>query len=277
MSMLSTWRYVSTRPPILIKAWRARHLTALRRAPRSVILTPITPAPRWTLFFAFCPDGKASDDQRETMALLRRLGRPICLVCASLDTAMIPPALAAHADAMIWKATDGWDFSAYALGLHAIAAGSAGADVLVMNDSIAGPFGDFAAMIDDAPWELTGFTASGIAEDHVQTYAFHLAAVTPTRLAALRTVLLPRWSFATFSGVVAWQETRLARVAARTMTVGAYWYDAGDPAINQPFALADAGFPFVKQSLSGKFAECYDMRAVADLLARQRLSARPLD
>ena len=46
------------------------------------------------------------------------------------------------------------------------------------------------------------------------------------------------------------QESRMARVASRSMSVGAYWYlEDGDPTQTAPFELIDAGYPFFKRSL----------------------------
>ena len=50
--------------------------------------------------------------------------------------------------------------------------------------------------------------------------------------------------------MISCQETRFARVAAKSMSVGAHWYmSAGDPTQVVPFELIDGGHPFIKKSL----------------------------
>jgi hypothetical protein len=55
--------------------------------------------------------------------------------------------------------------------------------------------------------------------------------------------------------VIQVQETRFARVAARSLRVGAYWFaekeQVLDPTLFRPIELITAGFPFLKRSLTG--------------------------
>ena len=142
------------------------------------------------------------------------------------------------------------------------------------------------AMVARAPWDLTGFLASSSVENHLSSYAFVLRGVTPDRCAALAPVLSTRWCHNGFNEVVLGQETRLSRNAARTMTVGSYWYMpvatpfpplhrslayklwgeppgreldlSGNVLLSRPLQFLDAGHPFLKRSLFGKFAELED-------------------
>ena len=184
---------------------------------------------------------------------------------------MVPPELLAVCDAATWKGTTGFDFSAYSLALRAVARSSPGADVFLMNDSVLGPFGDIDSVLRNTPWQLTGFTAWSAFENHVQSYALFLRDVTPDLIRGLRTVLLERTAFNRFQDVVNWQESRLARVASRTMPVGALWFeprfDAGDPSLVRAASLLRAGFPFLKRSLvGGKLAHRADQETLRGLL-----------
>jgi hypothetical protein len=159
-------------------------------------------------------------------------------------------------DALIWKALPGYDFSAYTVALQQISRRSSGADVFVLNDSVFGPFSDFRPLVEKSPWALVGFTASNQITNHIQSYAFFLRNVTRFRMACLSPVFIPFASFSEPSAVIYLQETRLARVAARSMKVGAFWFghtkDVIDPTLVRPLELLDGGFPFLKQSLLGK-------------------------
>ena len=128
----------------------------------------------------------------------------------------------------------------------------------MLNDSILGPFEDLETIMRDARWDLTAFTASSAFENHVQSFAFLLRDVTHRRLDHLSSVLSPYLTFGRFDGVVNCLETRLARVAARRMRVGALWFcdERGreDAPLFRPLELLADGFPFLKKSLLGKHA-----------------------
>ena len=117
-----------------------------------------------------------------------------------------------------------------------------------MNDSVFGPFVPLRPVLDNSRWDLTGFTASGELTNHVQSYAFCLRGVTP------------------------------ARVAARSMTVGALWYSDAtrvhNPTLVKPMELLDAGFPFLKRALLTKSSNYIERDLVLERLARH---GHPLD
>lgn len=215
----------------------------------------------WTLYFVFAADGRLQTAHRFTLDRLARLDRRLLIVCAAPSPEQIPAELGGYADALVWKALPGFDFSAYALGLHGIADAAPGSDVLVLNDSVFGPLHDLAPLLSRMRWDLNGFTASGNIENHVQSYAFLLRDVTPNRMRLLRSVLPRETAYDRFWDVVLCQETRFARVAGRTMTVGALLYagagEITDPSLDQALPLLEAGFPFLKRSLTGKFSDRY--------------------
>jgi lipopolysaccharide biosynthesis protein len=164
----------------------------------------------------------------------------------------------------------GFDFSAYRIALEEIAARSPGADVIVMNDSNFGPFTDLRPFLAASAWALTGFTASTEFKNHIQSYAFIMRDVTSSRLRSLRTVLFPWIVFDRWDLVIEFQELRLARIAARHMPVGAFWFAdqslSYNPTLIRPFDLLAAGHPFLKRSLLTKHSSYQSVGDVRDAL-----------
>lgn len=256
------WRFTSTRASPRVQATRLRS-RFLRRAaaPPHQIMTAPTGSMPWSLYFLYMPDAVLTPAHQATLTALHALGRPLLAVCATPTPSAIPSGLRDRCDALIWKGLSGFDFSAYAIGLLTLARCCPGSDAFVMNDSVFGPIGDLRPWLERARWDLTGFTATANCENHIQSYAFHLKDVTPQRMAALSPILMPAHAYDDFWSVVLEQETRFARIAARTMTVGALCYvcdDAvEDPSLQLALPLLAAGFPFCKKSLLGKLQHRY--------------------
>lgn len=246
------------------------------RAPAHQVLKPVRHHPEWAVLFLYAPQGRLDAAQCFTLDRLKDQGLPLFVVLASASAEQVPSDLAGRCDALYWKALPGFDFSAYRLALTAIARHSPGADVFVMNDSVFGPFSDIRPFLKHAPWDLTGFTASAQMENHLQSYAFVLKNVTRARMRRLASVLFPFMAFNTIHDVIHCQESRLARVAAKTMSVGALWYagaaagEALDPPLHSPLALLEAGFPFLKKSLIGKHARFMERSLVEGFLRRHQ-------
>jgi hypothetical protein len=254
---ITPWPFQRSSPWLRAYAGRIRApLRSMRPAPANRQLKPVGPRPRWSVYFLWAPDGELTAAHRFTLTRLRARDAGLLVVAATPTLAMVPEALHELADALWWKALPGFDFSGYAVALRAIAAGSPGADVFVMNDSVLGPLGDVETLLTNAPWQLTGFTGSSLFENHIQSYAFQLRDVTPWRMRRLATIFPLAWRFDQFQDVIFAQETRFARVASRSMTVGAWWwYDTGhglDLLLKEPLSLLAAGYPFMKRSLFGK-------------------------
>jgi lipopolysaccharide biosynthesis protein len=266
------WTFVRSRPNLVARLSRLKsRLTGRRAPPPHRALKPVEPRARWNAYFAYLPDARLTPGHLFTIERLRRLDGGLLIVCATPRPADVPDELRGAADALYWKGLSGYDFSAYALALRAIAARSPGADVFVMNDSVLGPLVDPAPMLDRAPWDLTGFTASSALENHLQSYAFLLRRVTSERIAAFGSALPERIAYDRFRDVLNLQETRFARLAARRMSVGAFWYaDAarvGDPSLAAAATLLEAGFPFLKKSLLGRYAAFQDEARLREMLA----------
>ncbi|MBC7603998.1 MAG: hypothetical protein H7255_15235 [Ramlibacter sp.] len=259
--------------PSEIEGWRKREVvrTLLRRAvrrPHSVLIKAPTPSARWALYFIYAPDGQLSLAHRYTLARLKDEGFAILAICAGADRENLPRTVAAYADAVCWKATGGYDFSAYTLGLEILAKHSYGATVLVLNDSVLGPFRSLRDHVDRAEWDFTGFTACGLIENHVQSYAFVISELTPSKVRRMWTVLFPYFALNGRDDVIFCQETRLARVASQQMSTGALWYyPSGDMTQIAPLELLDQNFPFVKRSLLTNRSSFMGRQSVIERLA----------
>lgn len=270
--LVPEWTFVGSRPTMVVRLARVKSLlTGLRRAPQAAVVRTVTPRERWTAYFLYAADGQLTPAHRYTLERLRALSRGLLVVCAAPSPAMIPSHVLDLADAVVWKGLDGYDFSAYGLALREVAARSPGSDLFVMNDSVLGPFVDLTPVLDRRTWVFTGFTAWSAFEPHVQSYAWHVRNVGPHTVRALRTVLPAHAAFNRFQDVVNCQETRLGRVAAGAMSVGALWYaprqESGDPSLRYALPLVRAGFPFLKRSLAGgKLVERADQQVVRRLL-----------
>jgi lipopolysaccharide biosynthesis protein len=272
------WTFRPSRPDGVTRAVRLLTRRGRRPAPAHLALVPVTPSPRWIAYFVFLPAGGLTAAHRFTLDRLRAADAKLCVICAAPTPGDVPDALARYADALYWKALPGFDFSAYALAVRVVAAGSPGADLLVLNDSVWGPFVPVDSIWPAMRWDLTGFTASAQIQNHVQSYAFHLRGVTPATAHALRPVLPAGYAYDDYRGAVYRQESRFATVGARSMTVGALWYAdgvrCGDPSVLAALPLVRQGFPFLKRSLLGKNGHIYPR---AQILATLRDLGHPVD
>lgn len=272
MALRRDWTFTPSAPPLVARLSRLKSLLiGWRRPPEHRVLQPLVPAPRWTCYFIYAPDGRLTGAHRFTLARLRAGPGRLLVVCAVPSPEQVPAELAALTDALIWKGLSGFDFSAYALALRAVAAQSPGADLLIMNDSVLGPFTDVETLLAAAPWTLTGFTASARFENHIQSYAFHLRGVTGETVRALAPVMPEGSAYDRYRDVINLQETRIARLAARRMSVGALWYtgDIADPSLGAAEYLLGRGFPFLKRSLVGRYAHFQDEAALRAFLTAQ--------
>lgn len=256
------WTFHRSEPDALMRLSQWSIFPNLRRAPGRTAIRSVTPRSRWIFYFIYAPQGVIDDAHRFTLEKLRRADAGLAVICAAPSADKIPAELHDQVDALYWKDLPGFDFSAYAIALAETVRHSRGADILVMNDSVFGPFGPVDDLWSKMAWDLTGFTASGQVQNHIQSYAFMIRGMDARKLRNLRSVMPERFAFNDYLGVVYGQETRFARVAARNMSVGALWYAddvrCGNPSIFAALALVRAGFPFLKRALFTKSAYAYD-------------------
>lgn len=267
------WDFVPSKGAVFVHPWR--RLTGIfyaRPRPKHRVIRELTPNDAWLVYFAYLPASTLGPHHFFTLARLRDLGLPVFVICATPSDGQLPPEILDYSDALYWKHLSGYDFSAYTLAIEAIARHSPGASMLVMNDSMFGPFCDLRPFIKLTPWTLSGFTGSGSQENHIQSYSFILKDIDEHRVRQLRHVLYQRFSFSHVNPVISLQELRLARVAARAMPVGAFWYGDGnpidDPCLRKPFELLDAGFPYMKRSLLGKMRNFQPIERTREVLSR---------
>lgn len=257
--LVLNWNFARTRGAWYLRTRRVfRAFRKTRPFPPYRMLKAVQPRASWAVYFVYLPDGQLTDNHRFTLERLRATRAGLFIVCASSTPDVVPAELVNQADAMIWKGLSGYDFSAYSLALRAVAEHSPGATTMILNDSVLGPFADLDPLIHDAPWDLTGFTASALHENHVQSYAFVLRNVDQARIRQLDAAFPIEFAFDEAGDVILCQELYFARLASHHMSVGSYVYaPAGvrDATLTRPLQLLDAGFPFLKKSLLGKHSE----------------------
>lgn len=252
------WPYKPSRPnwSVVCRRWMAR----LSRGafPTWKTLIPASPQARWLAYFVYLPDGQLTPGHRFTLDKLAAEQASLMVICACPAGHPVLDELRDCCDALYWKDMPGYDFSAYAIGLNELARLSPGADVLFMNDSVFGPFTSLEPFIQAAPWRVTGFTANAAKtteESHIQSYAFIVKNLQMDLLVAAAPSMSTAWAYDDIGPVILLQETRLTRMLARHCDVGAYWCgDNADLCLLNPEELIEAGFPFLKRSLLGKFA-----------------------
>jgi len=267
------WDYVASEPSLRTRVRRIIRQWQRDPAPDSATLKAPSGRARWVLYFVFLPDGKLTRTHRFTLERLAKEDLQIMVVCACPARHPVLDQLLPLCQALCWKEPKGWDFCAYALGLTQLANHAAGSDVLVLNDSVFGPFFPVVPFMDEAPWRLTGFTGNNQSEHHIQSYAFIIKHISVDFVEHLAGILDTQFHYRHQESVVLCQETRMARKAAEKYTVGSFWFttsiEANDLCLGWPEELVDAGFPFVKRSLLGKFANAFNRASdVQDLLFR---------
>lgn len=228
----------------------------------------------WILYFMFLPEGSLTPAHRFTLDRLSAERANLMIVCACPEGHPVLAELRDRSDGLCWKELEGYDFSGYSVGLHALATHSSGANVFILNDSMLGPFLPLTPFIEQAPWRLTGLSANALEENHLQSFAMIVRQLDVQFLDAVAPVITTKWCYSGAMQVILQQETRLAKVASRSMSVGAYWYTDGtrykDLTLFCPEQLVEAGFPLVKKSLFGKFKGVFQppatMQALLDRL-----------
>ncbi len=243
-----------------------------RRMPRHAALAPAYRSARgWIAYVMYLPDGRLQPAHHFTLQHLRSLNRPICAMAAAPSPTMLDPALPALVDALYWKALPGYDFSAYHLLLGELHHHSADTPVLLLNDSVWGPFTQLDTLLCDQPWDVTGLTASARVENHLQSYCLSFRALGIEVMQALHDLFPAGRCMRSRIEVILGQETRWSRLLAQRVSVGSRWFHAdpqGDPTLDLPFELLRQGMPFLKRSLRGRYAQHQSGQAVLEALAR---------
>lgn len=226
---------------------------------------------KWAVYFCYAPDGVPSASHRFTIDRLRGEGFAILCVCATPVPEQAKTFLRLGLDGLIWKALRGYDFSGYSVGLDALVQRFDTIDVLVLNDSVLGPFHPLRPCLDSTPWDVTGFMTSFSVEHHIQSFAFYIKGLGLRFHQAGRRVFFRHVSFNKQGPVSLLQETRLAAVLARSLSVGSILtpsveFKGNYYLMGNPKGLLDVGFPFLKRSIFTKFADGFDQRFYRDCL-----------
>lgn len=267
------WSFRPSRPNPLVIARRMRAWFRRGAAPAWSMIRPVTPRNRWVAYFVYLPDGMLTSAHRYTLERLHAAeDTGLLVVCACPASVPVPPELSAIADALYWKDLGGYDFSAFAIAIRETARLSPGADLLLQNDSVFGPLVPVDRLWPMLKWDFSGFTGSSAVQNHLQSYAFALRAVDDRRVAALSTIFPPTIAFDDYEAILLRQETRMATVAARSMSVGSLWYaraeSCADASLFAALPLVDAGFPFLKRALLTKHAGIYPRDVILETLRR---------
>jgi lipopolysaccharide biosynthesis protein len=267
----ANWTFRSSRSSLMSAIKRMRTAVQICPAPAVMTLKPVAPRDRWIAYFIYLPDGALTAAHRFTLSRLHEdRGSGKIIICATPTAHDIPDELVSIADALYWKALPGFDFSAYALAINEIAILSPGADLLLINDSVFGPFQPISSFWPQMHWDLTGFTASGQVQNHIQSYAFCLKNVDQHKLVALGSIFPRSFSYNDYQSVVYCQELQMGEIAARTMSVGALWYakpnKCADPSLFAALPLVEKGFPFLKRALLTKHAGIYQTDRIEAIL-----------
>lgn len=231
------------------------------------------------VYFCYLPNGTLTQAHRFTISRLRDCNVNLLIVYATPDPQSSLDELKQSADALIWKAISGFDFSAYSIALWNIAVRSPTADVFVFNDSTFGPFRDLGRSQWQMPWDLTAFTGSYEEIAHIQSYAFVMRAISVGKMIRMASVFEPVFAFNEINDVIHFQELRFGRVASRQMSVGALWAgsEGGDNlTLTQPFDLIEDGFPFLKKSLLGKHQRFQDAEKIRHQLELNHHPVEPI-
>jgi lipopolysaccharide biosynthesis protein len=269
--LTTPWNFVPSAPPMKLHWNRARARWFRRKPPPPYqMIKPLSQRDLWSIYFVYSPDGSLSPAHRYTLSRLRDMKMKVFIIIASDSPQQISDEVKSVADALYWKGLGGYDFSAYGIALRAVAEHSPDATVYMQNDSVFGPFYDVRPFIQHSPWDLLGFTASSLLENHIQSYAFVMRELSPGRVAALGDVLPTEFAYSISFDVIECQEVRLAHVASKTMSVGACWYSVheqvADPVLCRPAELVEAGLPYLKKSvLGGKHHEIFQPHAQEQL------------
>ena len=244
---------------------RAKMLLSATRSfpPNCEIFFSNIESDKWVVYFCFAPDGLPRANHNFTIKKLRAEGYSILIVCATPALEQAQNFVKLTPDALIWKALRGYDFSGYTLGLNALVSRYNSVDVLVLNDSILGPFNLIRPMLESSPWDLTGFMTSYSVEHHIQSFAFYIKDYCEKNAKIYRQILFKYISFNSQGPVSLLQETRLGSALQKSISIGSILSPSIDYKMNyyllgNPKGLLDIGFPFIKESIFRKFVANYD-------------------
>jgi len=216
----------------------------------------------WAIYFCYLPNGKLNGIHKYTLTQLKQQGFSILVVCACPDFNNAPQFKDYNIDGLVLKELKGYDFSGYTAGLSYLADQDRDYDVVVLNDSILGPFGNLNTLFRSSPWQLTGCLNYDVIENHIIGFCFSFKNFNKKTLQSLSSIFTAKISYNSQGPVCLLQETRLAAVASKKMTVGSILcppdgIKAHNYLMGNPVGLLDIGFPFIKRSIFEKRAHLF--------------------
>ena len=225
----------------------------------------------WVVYFCYLPDGKLSIIHKYTLSQLKQQGFSILVVCACPDFNKAPSFKDYDIDGLVLKELKGYDFSGYTAGLSYLADQERDYNVVVLNDSILGPFTNLKKVFQNSPWQLTGCLTYDVIENHMVSFYFSLKNFNKKMFRSLNSVFMTNISFNSQGPVVLLQETRLAAEASKKMTAGSILcapkgIKAHNYIMGNPIGLLDIGFPFIKRSIFEKRAHLFNQEYYLPIL-----------
>lgn len=88
------------------------------------------------MYFMFLPQGELTPQHRFTLDRLAAENARLMIVCACPPGHSVLKDLLEQGDALCGKAFNGYDFSAYAVGLSELVWYASGSDVMIFNDTM---------------------------------------------------------------------------------------------------------------------------------------------
>ena len=144
------------------------------------VIASVTESRRLALYAIYVPDGRLKSYHKATLAALRAANYVTVVVNSTTQGAdKLVSDAAALAHAVIIRSGQGRDFASWIIALAHFAPALANADhFLFLNDSLVGPFGDFAsilASLEDDPADFKGLTDSLERDHHLQSSSLMLS------------------------------------------------------------------------------------------------------
>lgn len=239
----------------------ARLRNPLLRTPRAIRPSPHGARGERTAFFASYGESDTFSRSvvEQTRALTHR-GYDVVLIRASSGSARAqwPMEEEAICPTIVWRPNIGYDFGSWAVGIDQFPELAGREHVLLVNDSLVGPFGSIDPMLDHferSTADVWSATCSEQVELHLQSFTLGF------RRGVLRTYPLNRfWASIREIGdknvLIREYEIGLTRLIAREMLTAESYIPVGlvgrgqiNPAYNSWEVLLRNGFPFVKREL----------------------------
>lgn len=280
MDFLSNIEYMKelTNTPTLVDSAKVffRYARESSPQPKHILLQDkILRRDIWAIYFCFNPEGNAHPQNIFMLERLRDEGIGILTIVASHHSKNISQPFLDLSDLVIWKDTAGFDISALKIGLRHLALHHEGSDVIWINDSVFGPFNEIKDFLHKcgSNYDVLGMTQSYAVRPHFQSYSFFLRKISSSTVDSLFPLTMNRCLDTHLSNVLVFETmmaSNLVKARRRVFCWARPINRRYDLTMAYPYELIDAGFPFIKRSIVGKFADGFDQVRAADFFATMR-------